>query len=32
MAIFAVCANSKWIEGIPMKTNNSKEAADFLFD
>ena len=32
MAIIAIYGTSKWVEGRPIKTNNSKEAREFLFD
>ena len=32
MVVTCVCVSSKWVESIPIHSNNSKETADFLFD
>lgn len=32
MAIIAICGTSKWVEGRPIKTNNSIETSEFLWD
>ena len=32
MLVLAICSVSKWVEAKPMKSNNSIETKDFLFD
>ncbi len=32
MVLSSMCCTSKWVEAKPIHSNNSKEAAEFLFD